>query len=537
VPHSGSAWNPGPQQMAHQARRPTYTTVSFLQKKYEQCRVLWDFLLKEASSPGTFKLQVRDMLELAHILEENIHTTLILGILTPSLTPLPTELDQIQQFYHLPEIPNKQIKFSNQSVSHQLHNWSAREPSQSNITIRFFFSLLFFNTSDSSEIMQGTQPAQPTNIPVDKASAQPKQTCWVNDTSVATLSSIIREQLEKDQTNGSGSKLAYVPTPEDSTQDIHGELCQNFQFNIIRHRGSIGSSTTLSLFKSFTSALRSSDSSILILPYSANKQHFSPLSTIKQINSLEDNQMLQYYKPFYHRQLYSLSGYFHISSQLSFNDIMSQHRVQEWLDSNQYFIKLCPSQEEEMIPLGALCYSHILMSRDDLKDAIYKHPLWKSHFPSISPIFDIYLEYFLASNKKEKMLFVSGEKSKAGILSEFFKILYNGNSKKYSNASMMLFIPFNEGTHLSTHYREKILFNHLKFNGTSAVTAVGGLNDLNTELKLKTGQSITLRELLKSIPASPGMSCSLLFHHFESNSAKTVHMAIYHKEDIEHFRE
>jgi hypothetical protein len=385
--------------------------------------------------------------------------------------------------------------------------------------------------------MQGTQPAQPTNIPVDKASAQPKQTCWVNDTSVATLSSIIREQLEKDQTNGSGSKLAYVPTPEDSTQDIHGELCQNFQFNIIRHRGSIGSSTTLSLFKSFTSALRSSDSSILILPYSANKQHFSPLSTIKQINSLEDNQMLQYYKPFYHRQLYSLSGYFHISSQLSFNDIMSQHRVQEWLDSNQYFIKLCPSQEEEMIPLGALCYSHILMSRDDLKDAIYKHPLWKSHFPSISPIFDIYLEYFLASNKKEKMLFVSGEKSKAGILSEFFKILYNGNSKKYSNASMMLFIPFNEGTHLSTHYREKILFNHLKFNGTSAVTAVGGLNDLNTELKLKTGQSITLRELLKSIPASPGMSCSLLFHHFESNSAKTVHMAIYHKEDIEHFRE
>jgi len=415
------------------------------------------------------------MLELAHILEENIHTTLILGILTPSLTPLPTELDQIQQFYHLPEIPNKQIKFSNQSVSHQLHNWSAREPSQSNITIRFFFSLLFFNTSDSSEIMQGTQPAQPTNIPVDKASAQPKQTCWVNDTSVATLSSIIREQLEKDQTNGSGSK--------------------------------------------------------------PNKQHFSPLSTIKQINSLEDNQMLQYYKPFYHRQLYSLSGYFHISSQLSFNDIMSQHRVQEWLDSNQYFIKLCPSQEEEMIPLGALCYSHILMSRDDLKDAIYKHPLWKSHFPSISPIFDIYLEYFLASNKKEKMLFVSGEKSKAGILSEFFKILYNGNSKKYSNASMMLFIPFNEGTHLSTHYREKILFNHLKFNGTSAVTAVGGLNDLNTELKLKTGQSITLRELLKSIPASPGMSCSLLFHHFESNSAKTVHMAIYHKEDIEHFRE
>jgi len=146
--------------------------------------------------------------------------------------------------------------------------------------------------------------------------------------------------------------------------------------------------STLSLFKSFAPVLCTSDSSILILPYSANKQHYSPISTIKQINSLEDNQMSQYYKPFYHCQLYSLSGYFHISSQKSFKDIMALPRIQEWLDSNLYFIKLCPSQEEEMVPLRALCYSHVLMNRDDLRDAIYQHPLrMEISLPSYQPYF------------------------------------------------------------------------------------------------------------------------------------------------------
>jgi hypothetical protein len=258
------------------------------------------------------------------------------------------------------------------------------------------------------------------------------------------LSSLICEQLDKDQANGTGVEGA-SPSPSDVTpQDVHSELHQHFRFNIIGHRGSVGTSSTLSFFKSFASVLGTSDLSVLILPYSANKQPYSPLSTVKQINSLEDNQMLQYYIPFYHRQLYSLSGFLHISSQLSFMDIMALPKVLEWLDSNKYFIKLCPSQEEEMVPLGALCYSHILMNRDDLKDAIYKHQLWKSHFPATSPIFDVYLGDFMSSNKKEKMLFLSGEKSKVGFPSNFFKDLYNGNSKKYPNTSMMLFIPFNE---------------------------------------------------------------------------------------------
>jgi hypothetical protein len=59
---------------------------------------------------------------------------------------------------------------------------------------------------------------------------------------------------------------------------------------------------------------------------------------------------------------------------------MSLTKVQEWLDTNQYFIKLCPSQEEEMVPLGALCYSNVLMHREDLKDTITRHSYGKVTF-------------------------------------------------------------------------------------------------------------------------------------------------------------
>jgi hypothetical protein len=129
------------------------------------------------------------------------------------------------------------------------------------------------------------------------------------------------------------------------------------------------------------------------------------------------------------------------------------------------------------------------------------------------------------------MLFISGKKSKKEELSNFFKSLYDGSNKEYPNGSMMLFILLTEGTHSSSMYREKILYNRRKHNGHVQVLAVGGLNNLQTVVKLKTGQSIMLRTLLKSLPASQGMSHPLLFQHFEANATGTIHMAIYQRSD------
>jgi hypothetical protein len=101
----------------------------------------------------------------------------------------------------------------------------------------------------------------------------------------------------------------------------------------------------------------------------------------------------------------------------------------------------------------------------------------------------------------------------------------------YPNASMMLFIPLNKGTHYSTDYRSKILYNHEKFIGDEAAMCLGGLRNLNTEITMKTGHKLSTRQLLKSIPASTGMSLPQLFQLVEPNSSGDVTVITYRKSD------
>jgi hypothetical protein len=493
--------------------------------------------LQEAYNPGTCPLDLRNLLELAYILEENIQATLESGIIISHSPPAMEKFESLITFYTTPELNRKQLKYSPYTLWNQLCDISKHTTLEDTNTYTILHSIFTGTQEKLSEMgdQEENQIPTPQKVTYPPVTSAPTN-FWVNDTSVSTLSSLILEQLKKDQATPELNNNAIL-CQSPIANDVYNELCQRFRFNVIRHQGSVSTITMLKLFKSFTSALRSSDPSLLILPYSASKQHYSPLSTVKQIQALEENQMLQYFKPFYQRQLYSISGFLHISSQLSFKEITSLTKVQEWLDSNQYFIKLCPSQEEEMVPLGALCYSNVLMHQEDLKEAITQHPSWKTHFSGSPLIIDIYLGDFLVSNKKEKMLFISGEKSRVPVLNTFFKVLYDGRSKQYPNASMMLYIPFNERTHMSPQFREKILYNHQKYSGQCSVLAVGGLHDLNTKVKLKTGQLTSLRELLKSIPATPGMTRPFLFQHFKPNSLKTVHMAVYQKMDHDNVME
>jgi hypothetical protein len=68
--------------------------------------------------------------------------------------------------------------------------------------------------------------------------------------------------------------------------------------------------------------------------------------------------------------VYSISGYLHISTTLSFTKIVSLPSIDEWIDTYNYFMKLCPSQVEEMTQIGALCYSNLFIYHEDLKSAI-----------------------------------------------------------------------------------------------------------------------------------------------------------------------
>jgi len=129
------------------------------------------------------------------------------------------------------------------------------------------------------------------------------------------------------------------------------------------------------------------------------------------------------------------------------------------------------------------------------------------------------------------MLFVSAERSKQDMIVEFFKQVYDGSPKVYPNGSMMIFTPLKDGTSMSTEYLLKILFNHKKFNSTQEVVSIGGLQGLNNKIALASKNKITIRELLKSFPASPGMSRPFLFQQVEHNALGQIVMVACQKAD------
>jgi len=285
----------------------------------------------------------------------------------------------------------------------------------------------------------------------------------------------------------------------DSKEPINQRIC----FNLIRHRGAHSETKALNLFKSFAMTLKKADPSLIIHPFQASQQHFSSLATLKQIQIMENQKIHQFFKSYHQKQTYSLSGYFLITSALSFDTLFQIPSVSKWLHSYQYYTRICPSQVEEMVKIGALCYSSTFIFRDHLKQAIMAHQLWpqaESDQPTL--LFDLFISEFISPGKRTKMLFVSTEKSKQEKVSHIFKQIYNGASKTYPMGYMMLYIPIQDIVTSTPEFRKNIVFNHEKFIGEEGLFSIGGLNDLNTVFLLKNKKKVAIRTLLQSIPAS-----------------------------------
>lgn len=79
--------------------------------------------------------------------------------------------------------------------------------------------------------------------------------------------------------------------------------------------------------------------------------------------------------------------------------------------------------------------------------------------------------------------------------------------------------------------------NHKAYIGNDATISIRGLCDLNTKVKITTGDTIVLQTLLKSLLASNGMSRPPLFQCVELNNAGTVIMdtSIFHQTTIQWF--
>lgn len=94
------------------------------------------------------------------------------------------------------------------------------------------------------------------------------------------------------------------------------------------------------------------------------------------------------------------------------------------------------------------------------------------------------------------MIFVCCEKSTQNATTEFFSKLYDSTPKDYPNGIMMLFIPLNYTILYEPTYQQKVIYNHEQYLGDETCMCIHGLQDLNTTVKLKDSQEVSLRMLL-----------------------------------------
>jgi hypothetical protein len=393
---------------------------------------LWSAINRfNPKSDNTYILH--ELVSLAFVLEERLqlayHQSSLLSYPIDS-SHIPSVIGQLIQFYSQPEINSRSISFTDQSLTLQLFDKSRfhrKEPSSCNP----FDPLAEADSQDDTmEIdLSPDTSASPSSTPVSLK----KTVTWSTDSGIADLSANLFTHLKDTQDKAADNgelepdHVGYKP-PQDSICSTV-TVSQRIRFNLIRHHGVSCDIPTIKLFKSFTSTLKRVDPSLIILPFQSSKQHYSSLPTLKHIQTMEANKLNQFFHSYHPRQFYSISGYFHISSELSFDILMNLPEVEEWLDSHKYFAKVCPSQSKEMVKIGVLCYGSTLIFREDLKQAILAHPSWTPTDPNNPPIFDIFVGELNSTSKKTKMLFVSAERSKQEEVSSLFKAIYDGTKK------------------------------------------------------------------------------------------------------------
>lgn len=143
------------------------------------------------------------------------------------------------------------------------------------------------------------------------------------------------------------------------------KINQNLYFNLLWSCNSDASTPTLQLFKTFATALQDSDQFLSLLPVDIKKQSLPSLSNKTQIATTDNNKIQIYFKSYFSHQQYSLSGFFHTSSSLTLDELIAAPKVYEWLESNCYSIKPSPSNTDKMVQIRALCFSSVLIYRED----------------------------------------------------------------------------------------------------------------------------------------------------------------------------
>jgi len=130
-----------------------------------------------------------------------------------------------------------------------------------------------------------------------------------------------------------------------------------------------------------------------------------------------------------------------------------------------------------------------------------------------------------------RIIFVSAEVSKMEKMTEFFSSLYDGSVKRYPYCTPLLFVPLYRCT-LSSEFRAQLIRMHKDRIGEEVTaTTIKGWRSLDSPILLQapdgSTERSTVKELLLSLPASPGMVTPYLFTNIEPQTNSDFFLAVY----------
>jgi hypothetical protein len=283
-------------------------------------------------------------------------------------------------------------------------------------------------------------------------------------------------------------------------------------FSIYHRNGTPISQTQLNLFRSFANSIKSADNQAHILPI-CNDKHMLSLTTTDQINKID---MMSIQKKFelYKRTTKTLSGDFHISSTLPFDELKHHIKVSNWFELNGYNITLCECQSSDMVKVGFLSRVRGFTYRDDLHTFITDHPLWVQDPFYFRLYFDSFATKICGKTNYVLMIDVDRPNVEKGI--SFLEQLVDGIQKNSSYAIAYPFFPLYKNTY-SNEEQAKIISDCDSHTDNISVVTLYGLNDMDTKVRLRNNVLTPLWYLLLSIPC-PGTTNGKCFLQVERQS-------------------
>jgi hypothetical protein len=468
-------------------------------------------------------LDALPLIDLTFLLEEHIQNLYELCKFDSKFPTDDSILLDLHEFYTKQEL-TQQLNKRGHSLREVFLAKATQETSITNYLSTNYYKLLEVHEDSCEEEYTSTSTKLPNRSSqlIMKEPESSIQTSFPEDLNITEVETSIRHRqaavaMDEDvEDDPHQNPLPHTPPRIITITTSDASVPSNIRINLIRHKNAVVTEkTSLQLFKTFIVAAKKTDPNLTVLPIDSTKQHLSSLTSFKQVENLTTNQLRLYFSPWFRDQPHSLSGFLHLNTILEVGDMMQELPLAEWLATYQYSVKPCKSQVEEMSIIGALCYGSLFLHRDGLLDSIQSLPEWVqlNQGRDTPIIIDLVIKPFKGPGKSADMIFMRSERSKREEATKFFLKLYDGTPKRYPRGDMLFFIPVT--SKLEAEYtdaqRSKYLFNHQAYLGDEDCLTIFGLADLETKLILKDGRPATIRTLLKSLPATEGMSRSRLF--------------------------